>query len=109
MVEPGLTETPQDSSEVTESTDTQVTPPLPEMGESAMGNNEEQTENSSDEIEPGPVPELDSPERFPRGDTASELRHSSRVVPPFSLYLSLCKLRGRSVVYVVVLYVCHYM
>ena len=82
MVEPGLTETPQDSSEVTESTDTQVAPPLPEMAESTVGDNEEQTDNSSDEIEPGPVPELDSPEQSPHGDTASELRRSSRVSHP---------------------------
>ena len=82
MVEPGLTETPQDSSEVTESTVTQVTPPLPEMAESTMGDNEEQTENFSDEIEPGPVPELDSPEQSPHRETASELHRSSRVSHP---------------------------
>ena len=82
MVEPRLTETPQDSSEVTESTDTQVTPPLPEMAESAMGDNEEEMEDSSDEIEPGPVPERDSPEQSPHGDTASELRRSSRMSHP---------------------------
>ena len=34
---------------------------------------------TSDQIEPGPVPELDSPEQSPHGDTASELRRSSRV------------------------------
>ena len=52
MVEPGLTETPQDSAEVTESTDTQVTPPLPEMAESAVEGNEEQTEDSLIKLNP---------------------------------------------------------
>ena len=44
MVEPALTEKPQDSAEVTESTDTQVTPPLPEMAESAVEGNDKQTD-----------------------------------------------------------------